>query len=70
MATRKVLPGLMQLLAPDDFAPELVLKILRTLKHLCMGEASYMDELQRAKAIPHLVELLRLRLGGPLFAEM
>ena len=60
MATRKVLPGLMQLLAsPDEFAPELILKVLRTIKHLCMGEAAQMDELQRAKAIPHLVALLR-----------
>jgi hypothetical protein len=71
MATRKVLPGLMQLLAaPDEFAPELQVKILRTIKHLCMGEASYMDELQRAKAIPHLIGLLRLQRGGPHFAEM
>ena len=33
--------------------------VLRTIKHLCMGEAAQMDELQRAKAIPHLVALLR-----------
>jgi len=61
----------MQLLAsPDEFAPELLLKVLRTIKHLCMGEAAYMDELQRAKAIPHLIVLLRLQRGGPHFAEM
>jgi hypothetical protein len=67
MATRTVLPGLMQLLAsPDQFSPLLILKVLRTIKHLCMGEARLMDELQRAKAIPHLVALLRLRAGGEL----
>jgi len=66
-----VLPGLMQLLAaPDEFAPELLLKVLRTVKHLCMGEAAYMDELQRARAIPHLIGLLRLKRGGAHFAEM
>jgi len=71
MATRKVLPGLMQVLAsPDEFAPGLILKVLRTIKHLCMGEAAHMDELQRAKAIPHLIALLRLKRGGALYAEM
>ena len=61
----------MQLLAsPDEFAPELILKVLRTVKHLCMGEAAHMDELQRAKAIPHLVALLRLKRGGPNYLEM
>jgi len=95
MATRRVLPGLMQVLAapssqhplwvvrplpplltvvcplpptllplqvlaaPADFAPALTLKLLRTIKHLCMGDAKHMDELQRAKAIPHLVALLK-----------
>ena len=64
MATRKVLAGLMQLLAsPEHFAPGLILKVLRTIKHLCMGEARHMDELQRAKAIPHLVALLRHHRG-------
>ena len=71
MATRSVLPGLMQLLAsPGEFAPELILKVLRTVKHLCMGEAAHMDELQRAKAIPHLVALLRLKRDGPDYLEM
>ena len=50
LATRKVLPGLQLLAAPDEFAP--ILKVLRTIKHLCMGEARHMDELWRAKAIP------------------
>ena len=60
----------MQLLAsPDEFAPELLLKVLRTIKHLCMGEAAYMDELQRAKAIPHLIVLLRLQVVPPLPAR-
>ena len=39
-------------------------QVLRTIKHLCMGEAAHMDELQRAKAIPHLVALLRLCAPG------
>lgn len=61
----------MQILATSEqFAPELVLKVLRSLKHLCMGEAAHMDELQRAKAIPHLVALLRLRRLGPAYAEI
>ena len=47
------------LAAPADFAPALTLKLLRTIKHLCMGDAKHMDELQRAKAIPHLVALLK-----------
>ena len=47
-----------------DFPDGLVLKILRCLKHLCMGEAAHMDELQRAKAIPHLVDLLRTHERG------
>ena len=105
MATRRVLPGLMQVLAaPEDFEPTLSLKVaplpppthaplpaavpspsplltqaapaappvplpaadplpscfplapqvLRCLKHLCMGDAKHMDELQRAKARPRL----------------
>ena len=36
--------------APGGYTPGLVLKILRTIKHLCMGEAQHLDELQRAKA--------------------
>ena len=67
MATRKVLAGLMQLLAsPEHFAPGLILKVLRTIKHLCMGEARHMDELQRAKA---LLEAGR-RLAGDEEAEL
>jgi len=59
IATRKVLPELMQVIeSPGGYTPGLVLKILRTIKHLCMGEAQHLDELQRAKAIPHLVTLL------------
>jgi len=62
MATRHVLRELLAVIAaPEDFAPGLVLKILRCIKHLCMGEALQLDELQRAKAIPHLVALLRLK---------
>ena len=29
-------------------------QVLRCLKHLCMGDAKHMDELQRAKARPRL----------------
>jgi hypothetical protein len=66
IATRKVLPGLMRILAsPEEFDSELILRVLRTIKHLCMGgrekAAVHMDELQRAKAIPHLVALMRLK---------
>ena len=60
---------------PEYLAPELILKVLKTIKHLCMGEAAHMDELQRAKAIPHLVALLRYAGPEPLargryYAEM
>ena len=50
--------------------PHLTLRVLRCLKHLCMGDAKHMDELQRAKAVPHLVALLRQRHGGALWSEM
>jgi len=71
MATRKVLPQLMQVIAaPGGFEQGLVVKILRCIKHLCMGEARHMEELQRAKAVPYLVALLRRNLRGNLPAEM
>ena len=60
MATKRVLPGLMQVLArPAEFSPALILKVLRTIKNLCMGEAAHMDQLQGSRAIPHLINLLK-----------
>mmetsp|Transcript_71417 Transcript_71417/g.118681 ORF Transcript_71417/g.118681 Transcript_71417/m.118681 type:complete len:1176 (-) Transcript_71417:366-3893(-) len=70
MATRRVLPELMKVIAsPVGFSQGLVLKILRCIKHLCMGDSSHLDELQRAKAIPHLVSLLALTQRGDLPSE-
>ena len=45
--------------------------MLRCLKHLCMGDAKHLEELQAAGAIPHLVGLLKLGShGGALWPEM
>ena len=68
----RVLHGLMRVLSsPENFESALTLKVLRCIKHLCMGEAAHMDELQKARAVPHLVALLRVKQGGGrLEAEM
>ena len=68
----RVLHGLMRVLSsPENFESALTLKVLRCVKHLCMGEAAHMDELQKARAVPHLVALLRVKQGGGrLEAEM
>ena len=61
IATRQVLPGLMRVIEkPKEYGPHVVLLLLRCIKHLCMGDASQMEALQRAKAVPTLVAMLRL----------
>jgi len=71
IATRQVLPGLMRVIEkPKEYGPHVVLLLLRCIKHLCMGDASQMEALQRAKAVPTLVAMLRLNQEGGLPAEM